>query len=261
MAKRPGKKWHRDELEEAQGVEDESEGGFMAQNSVRRGVGRILRSESEFSAVSNGAKDGVLDEGESASMESLVSNRPSTPLEVAIQVGDKRKIQRLIKRGADVNEVGSDGLTPLMVAISLGQIDLVRLLIKGGADPNALSDDGASALSCAIQDHRIGIIRYLLAHGALVNLANYSDETPLMEALYCEKPSEKVIGILLDAGASVMRKSIAGVSPLLLIEKSRNQKLVRFFSEKTGYRFWSDEAFEKQIRDQLRNTMRTRFPN
>ncbi|MBI5422138.1 ankyrin repeat domain-containing protein [Candidatus Peregrinibacteria bacterium] len=260
MAKRPDKKWHRDELEEAQGIEDGAEDGFIAQGSVRRSVGRILRSESEFPA-SNKSKNGAFDEGKKSPVESLAANRLSTPLELAIQVADDKKIQKLIKSGADVNEIGRDGRTPLMVAISIGQIDLVKLLIKEGADPNILSDDGGSALSIAIQDHRIKIIRYLLAHGAQVNLANHSDETPLMEALYCEKPSEKVIGILLEAGASVMRKSITGDSPLGLVEKSRNPRLIRFFSERTGYKFWSDEAFEKQIRDQLKSTMRTRFPN
>ncbi len=239
---------------------DNSEEALLAQRSMREAMELVLGGGANVQGKDSLTEEFTGDECVSR-MESLVANRPSTTLELAIQDYDAKKVMKLIRQGADVNELGREGLTPLMMAISTGQFALVKMLIEDGADPNTLSEDGSSALSMAIVADGDKIVQYLLAHGAEVNLANYNEETPLMEALYCENPSHKIISILLDAGASVLRKSIMGDSPLSLVERSGNPGLIHFFSEKTSYALWSDVRLEKAIRSKLRSWMKGQMPS
>lgn len=270
MPKKPDKKLLREELED--GVDpvdplDESEEGLLAQGSVRGAVEEVLNDAGQDALPPENADlldeevDDALDWSARPQIESVVANRPGTTLQRAIRKNDKRKIRKLIKGGADVNEIGPDGMSPLMVAISTRQIALVKLLIGVGADLNALSDDGFSALTLAIHGNMENMVRYLLDHGAKVDLQNYNEETSLMEALYCENPSERIISMLIDAGASVLHKSITGDSPISLVEKSGKHRLIRFFSEKTHFKLWSDKNFEELIRKDLRRRMKTQFPN
>lgn len=218
----------------------------------------------EGDPMASDATDGLNDPSKRnarSKIKSLMANRSSTSLELAIEDLDKGRVNEMISGGIDVNEIGRFGLTPLMVAISKSQIAFVKMLMEGGANPNILSDGGSSVFSVAVRGNKVKIIRYLLALGVNVDLLNHSKETPLMEALKCERPSQKIIGILIDSGASILRKSSLGESPLSLVEGFDRPELIRFFSEKTGYRLWSDKNFEELIRKELRHRMRTRFQN
>lgn len=267
MPKKPDKKFLMDELEDGVDPLEEPEEGLLVQHSVRGAVEEVLNDAEQGPISSEGAylldeeADDALDWSARPQIESMVENRPSTKLQLAIRKNDKRKIRKLIKGGVNVNEAGHDGMTPLMAAISTRQIALVKLLVGVGADLNALSDDGFSALTYAIRGNMENMVRYLLANGAKVDLLNYSEETSLMEALYCENPSERIISMLIDAGASVLHKSITGDSPIALVERSGNHRLIRFFSEKTHFKLWSDKNFEEFIRKDLRRRMKTQFPN
>ena len=67
---------------------------------------------------------------------------------VSIAKGDLETVQKLISRGADVNEK-SNGMTPAMYAAKFNRTEILKLLIVQGANLKAKSDKKMTALQYA----------------------------------------------------------------------------------------------------------------
>jgi ankyrin repeat protein len=67
---------------------------------------------------------------------------------VSIAKGDLETVQKLITRGADVNEK-SKGMTPLMYAAKFNRTEIMKLLIAHGAKLKTKSDKNMTALKYA----------------------------------------------------------------------------------------------------------------
>jgi len=67
---------------------------------------------------------------------------------VSIAKGDLETVQKLLARGADVNEK-SNGMTPLMYAAKFNRTEILTLLIKHGANLKAKSSKKMTALDYA----------------------------------------------------------------------------------------------------------------
>lgn len=66
-----------------------------------------------------------------------------TPLFLAVQVGNSKIIETLLKAGFDPNKPGyafKHAMTPLMMALITGRGDLVRLLLEHGSNPEQLCE-------------------------------------------------------------------------------------------------------------------------
>lgn len=73
-------------------------------------------------------------------------------------------VQRLLARGADINEETPDGYTPLHLAIYLNFRNIARLLLKHGADVHKRNEYG-STLTTAAWKGNIKIIPLLIEQG------------------------------------------------------------------------------------------------
>ncbi|KAA5824162.1 ankyrin repeat domain-containing protein [Algibacter amylolyticus] len=91
---------------------------------------------------------------------------------VSIAKGDLETVQKLISRGADVNEK-SNGMTPIMYAAKFNRTDILELLIKHGANLKAKCDKNKTAL------------KYAKLHGAI------DAEVILVKALDDAKKAKK----------------------------------------------------------------------
>jgi len=67
---------------------------------------------------------------------------------VSIAKGDFETVQKLIKRGADINE-RSNGMTPAMYAAKFNRVEILNLLISKGANLKATSDKKMTAADYA----------------------------------------------------------------------------------------------------------------
>jgi ankyrin repeat protein len=95
----------------------------------------------------------------------------NTPLEDAIRGGDITAATLQVRRGADVNQVGSRGRTMLMWAAS-AKVDaakLVDLLLEAGADPDAQGDEEVTPLYFGIRNPDLEVTKALIAGGATVD--------------------------------------------------------------------------------------------
>jgi ankyrin repeat protein len=142
--------------------------------------------------------------------------------------GDVSAVKFLLSQGASLRSLGTN--FDLNGAVFHGHWQLSEYLIEQGADVNyALPETGETLLHAALckpEEKFERIIRLLLAHGADPNRATLPGqetggfmrdvrtrgETPLHRA--AAFANERVIQMLLDAGASKEAKDINGDSPL-----------------------------------------------
>jgi len=165
----------------------------------------------------------------------------ATPLHWAAQYGFRRVAEVLVARGAQVNGKDNDGKTPLHHLGFLGYDDdeefeddgphyVAEILLEHGADVNARDKSGSTPLmeiaGHAFQDETVNV---LLAHGAKANVHDRTGVTPLHRAVlscaHYEHPEamqrmQRIIGMLIAAGADVNARTVAGETPLFWVKQN-----------------------------------------
>ncbi|MDD4329874.1 MAG: ankyrin repeat domain-containing protein [Aliarcobacter sp.] len=188
-------------------------------------------------------------------------NIGSPLLELLIaEAGDDEIAELLIKNGANVNYIDSNGRSPLIEACRKFYGDrykLVKLLIEYGANLNYQDKNGNTAL---MMIHNSGqdfitidkndanevlstekIMNFLLENGADINIRNKMGMTPLMQ--HAINGNDRLVKILLERGADINAKSEMTAFDLAkneeiknLIKSTKNnnpQKLVKILSNFT----------------------------
>ena len=128
-------------------------------------------------------------------------------LGTVVAAGDEGKVQRLLEKGAPVDQRDDHGWTPLMLACKLGDVDRVRQLLGARADPNAEEhrvEDRRTALQIAIFEcqtvRAADVVAALLESGASVHRPALLHETIVMHA---SSPRGRIVDLLLAAQADV----------------------------------------------------------
>ncbi|XP_026747571.1 protein phosphatase 1 regulatory subunit 12B isoform X3 [Trichoplusia ni] len=150
----------------------------------------------------------------------------------ACTAGDKDEVQRLLKRGADINTANVDGLTALHQACIDDNLDMVEFLVTHGADVNRGDNEGWTPLHATASCGFLSIARYLLENGADVAAVNYDGEVPV-------DISES------DAMADLLQKIIDEKGKGVDCEKSRNAEVDTLLSDA---RNWAANGYV-EVRD------------
>lgn len=95
-----------------------------------------------------------------------------TPLMYLAVIGETKRAEDLIRRGALVNR---KGWTPLHYAASTGKIETAAMLLEHGANVNAPAPDGTTPLMMAAYAGSEPMARLLLQKGADVHTRNRQD--------------------------------------------------------------------------------------
>ncbi|WP_455198591.1 ankyrin repeat domain-containing protein [Kaarinaea lacus] len=115
---------------------------------------------------------------------SACSREYNTELMSAAKNGDVIGVQKIIDRGADVNQQSNKGKTALMFAASEGHRDVAQLLIDHGAKVNIADHYGTTALIVGSTAGKHDIVELLLKHGANPDARDQSGSAPLVNAVY-----------------------------------------------------------------------------
>jgi hypothetical protein len=129
-------------------------------------------------------------------------------------VGDRDRIARLIRAGADPNEKGNSGDTPIFWAVDCGNAVGIEALLDAGADPNYVISGNFSATYAAAGGSDPEPLKLLLKHGGDPNAS--ASDAPLQSALGralelgVHEGRWENYDILLKAGANINRGDGAG---------------------------------------------------
>jgi glyoxylase-like metal-dependent hydrolase (beta-lactamase superfamily II) len=109
----------------------------------------------------------------------LKNEDDETPLHYAAYSGQKRIVQYLIGKGANIESKEVMGHTPLHFAAYGGQTEAANVLISNKALLNTENIESNTPLHYAAQLGKIEMVRNLIDNGADINTLNFYDYTPL----------------------------------------------------------------------------------
>ncbi|NMM09808.1 MAG: ankyrin repeat domain-containing protein [Polaromonas sp.] len=115
----------------------------------------------------------------------LLNAKDESPLMLAALEGHQDLVEKLIKRGADVNKTG---WTPLHYAASSGQLTIISLLLENSAYIDAESPNGTTPLMMAARYGTPAAVKLLLQEGADSQLKNKQGLTALQFAQRGNRP-------------------------------------------------------------------------
>jgi len=135
----------------------------------------------------------------------------SASLRRAIYLGDEAIIKLLLDAGAPVNPATTILWPPLWDACSSHNIPLMNMLLKSGAPVDGKDSRGATYLAFGFSDDRV--MKVLLDAGANPNARDEGGATPLMHAATFGE--EEAAKILIRYGADVNLKDNKGETALM----------------------------------------------
>lgn len=156
-------------------------------------------------AIRDGAWDvyDVLVANRKTSLNAININKETALMYLAV-LGETKRAQDLIRRGALVNRLG---WTPLQYAASTGKVETAKMLIANKAIINAPAPDGTTALMMAAHSGSAAMVELLLDHGADVTTQNLQK---LDAADWARTKKHTALAAKLDALTEKTLKSRAG---------------------------------------------------
>lgn len=116
------------------------------------------------------------------------------------------ELKTIISQGADVNTTVNQGTSALMRAAAYGNVEAMQALIEAGAEVNLQRRSARNtALDCTITYERISALKLLIESGADVDAA--------LSFAILRSPNNKIVKLLLDAGADPKKANYLGDSP------------------------------------------------
>lgn len=148
--------------------------------------------------------------------------KPDISLYLASQRGDIEQIERHIKWGSDINELGKDGYAPLHVAAQKGRIAIAQLLLRHGANINQPSAQGHPPVYYAILSGRTRLADLLLKQGAEIDASKL-----LLEAAHQDIQDRDAVVYLAAQGADLETRDAEGDTALIIAIRHGNHRLAR----------------------------------
>jgi ankyrin repeat protein len=156
------------------------------------------------------------------------NDEDSKSLHGALVSGRIDVIQRLLDRGADVNERNEVFHTPLNVVSIDGNLEIARTLIKYGADVNCRDNFGRTPLHLTAKYGHIHLVRLLLDNGADIHATQRENTTALH--LASGNSHFEIVQLLLEKGANVRIRDVYGRTPSQVALIYGYRKVAQFLS-------------------------------
>ncbi|MDT7042205.1 ankyrin repeat domain-containing protein [Candidatus Nitronereus thalassa] len=143
--------------------------------------------------------------------------RGRTALLVAVEGHYFESAKVLLKAGADVNVQDDKKDSPLLLAGAEGTVDIMRLILQAKPDFSLYNRFGGTPLIPAAERGHVDMVKLLVNTKVDINHVNHLGWTALLEAIVLSDGGprhQKIVQILVDAGADVHIADNQGVTPL-----------------------------------------------
>ena len=132
----------------------------------------------------------------------------------AAKRGDLETVERMLKKGIDINTQDDSGYTALISAAHHNRSDVINHLIDKGARLDMQDKNGYTALLHAIMFDKTAVALILIEQGADINLGNKNDHNALM--LAASNDNIRIINVLVKKGADLNAVNHEGNTALIL---------------------------------------------
>ena len=127
--------------------------------------------------------------------------------------GDIAKMQNALNNGADINAKDPGGMPALFIAVEENQLSATKFLLENGAYPDITDKENDTPLMRAMYYNRPEIAKLLIEYGANVN-TSYNDDFVLTWATFNNYTD--IVKLLLEKGANTECYNPVGCTPLII---------------------------------------------
>ena len=157
-------------------------------------------------------------------------SRGRTALLIATYFNSIKVAKLLIAAGANVNAMDELADSPYLYAGAEGRLEILKMTVASGADLNSLNRFGGTALIPAAHHGHVETVRYLLTTKTNIDHVNNLGWTALLEAVILGDGGpvyQRIVKLLLDAGASARIADRDGVTPLQHAQRAKQDAIVK----------------------------------
>lgn len=156
---------------------------------------------------------------------------------LALETNNPRKVEALLRQGANPNILLSDGSTPLTYSITRNNASVVDVLLRSGSDPDKIDKNGETPIILALKNKNDPLVRMLVVYGANINTRDSRLRSPLMLAVIMEEA--ELAEWLVERGADISLRDGRDRDALSLARESGQSNLattlqVRILTERGG---------------------------
>ncbi len=138
---------------------------------------------------------------------------------------DDEKVQKLIDKGADINQTDDNGRTLLFELAKKKKVESMKLLMKNGADITTEDQYGKTILNEAVDRGDTVIVRFLLSNGININNVNSSGRTIFHDVAI--EGNNKIFRALLPFKPDFSIRDTYGKTVLFDAVKGRNLEIIK----------------------------------
>lgn len=149
----------------------------------------------------------------------------ATPLIYAVANNHQEAVTALLKYKPDINKVTGNYQTPLIISTKNQNVEISEILLRGGADINMADNYGASSLHYASVYGSFYVADLLLYYDAEIDRKSNDGTTPLMAAVWSGYAD--VADLLIQHGANMEARDKQGFTPFLIAAQNGDTLLMK----------------------------------